>query len=238
MAPGARLTPSCSLAAIRCRRRDACARLRAAQERERPMTVERGPEIGLETQRFLLATLPPGQSTEPFRRWAADPRIMGPLNLPARVLSEQQAAAYYAGFDNRLKYLFGAFAKSSGRQIGFWNVEVHPVHDTASLHVVIGERSYWGKGVPMELGVALIDWLFHRRGVEKASLSVVETNARVRRICEVIGWPLEAVLQGELKAADGTGRLGECRFGLVKAAWPDVRRRALASYQRRKEQGH
>lgn len=182
--------------------------------------------VRLETQRYVLRTLSQEDSPTAFRKWARDPAIMEPLNLPARELSDDQVRAYFGGFDNRRKYLFGIFSKAEDRQIGFWIVEVNPVHATANWHLAIGERSHWGRGAPLEIGIALLDWLFGERGVEKLSAPVPANNRRVRSLYEGVGWPLEAVLKGELKAVSGPGRIDECRYGLLREDWPNVREKA------------
>ena len=184
--------------------------------------------VQLETSRYVVRTLSREDSPEPFQKWARDPAIMEPLNLPARELGAEQVRAYFASFDNRRKYLFGIFSKAEDRQIGFWIVEVNPVHATANWHLAIGERSHWGRAAPLEIGIALIDWLFGERGVEKLSATVPANNRRVRSLYEGVGWPLEAVLKGELKAASGKGRIDECRYGLLRETWPSVREKAMS----------
>lgn len=192
------------------------------------MATDRGQEIQLEAARYRLATWAPGRDGEAFRRWAADPSIMQPLNLPVRQLSEERVQAYFASFDNRSRFLFATVERASGRPVGFWNAQVHPVHRTCSLHLAIGEKAHWGRGVTQEAGIVLIDWLFDERAVEKIALSVPETNRRMRNLCRQLGWPQEGLLRGELKAAGGEGRIDEVRYGLLKAEWPGVRRRAAA----------
>lgn len=188
--------------------------------------MQQASPVTLETARFTLRTLSSDDPTGPFRKWAGDPEIMTPLNLPTRQLSDEQVRAYFAGFDNVRKYLFGIFSKGDQTQLGFWIVEVNSVHATANWHLAIGERRYWGLAAPLELGIALLDWLFDERGVEKLSATVPANNRRVRRLYEAVGWPLEGVLKGELRSMSGDGRIDECRFGLCKADWPVVRERA------------
>ncbi|MEX0922128.1 MAG: GNAT family protein [Rhodovibrionaceae bacterium] len=189
--------------------------------------MQKASPLRLETPRFVLRTLGAEDPPEPFQKWAADPAIMAPLNLPTRELTAEQVRAYFASFDGRRKFLFGLFSRTSGQQFGFWIVEVNALHATGNWHLAIGERDYWGRGAPLEIGIALLDWLFETQGLEKLSATVPANNPRVRRFYEAVGWPLEGVLRGELKAMNGEGRIDECRYGLLRADWPEVRRRAL-----------
>jgi hypothetical protein len=70
------------------------------------------------TARFALRALSARDDTAPFRRWARDPRIMGPLNLPARHLTAEQIAAYWAGFDNQTRFFIGIF-DAANKPAGF-----------------------------------------------------------------------------------------------------------------------
>lgn len=196
------------------------------------MAAKRADEINLQTPRFELTTQAPASSQEAFARWAADARIMAPLNLPTRALSEAQVRDYFAGFDNRTRLLLVILERERSRAVGFWNMQINPVHRTCSLHLALGEATVWGRGATEETGVCLIDWLFGQRGIEKVTLSVPETNRRMRNLLRHLGWPEEALLPGELAAADGTGRIAECRLGLLKSDWPPVRQQALARLRR------
>ena len=46
-------------------------------------------------------------------------------------------------------------------------VDLNPRHRTASLNVIIGDKSFWGRKVVLETRAALLDHLF-RNGTEKA----------------------------------------------------------------------
>lgn len=188
----------------------------------------------LETARFAMETAGAGTAVEPFQKWAADPKVMTPLNMPTRQLPADRIRQYFASFDNRTKYLFVMLDRRSGRQIGFWICELNPVHLTCAIHQVVGEPRYWGLGVTQELGIALIDWLFASGRVEKVSLSVPEHHRQVVNLMNHIGWPLDGLFRAELKSVFDGSRMGEYRFGLLAGEWPPVRQKLVEQLQRRR----
>ncbi len=198
------------------------------------MAMQRGPAVRLESARFAMATAEASTPVAPFQQWAADPKVMTPLNLPARSLSAERVRLYFESFDNRAKYLFVMQDRWNGRQIGFWICEFNPIHLTCAIHQVIGEARYWGLGVTQELGIVLIDWIFATGRVEKISLSVPEHHQQVVNLMNHIGWPLDGLFRAELKSAFDASRIGEYRFGLLAPEWPDVRQRLSEQLRRRR----
>lgn len=149
---------------------------------------------------------------------------MGPLNLPARHLTPEQIAQYWAGFDNQNRYFFGIF-DAAGQQAGFYEVECHPIHANATVSIGI-DPAYRGTAVVMETTIALLDWLFGPRGIAKVVVLTLPGNRHVLGFMHLAGFRDEGVLRQEIRALaspNPDARLDQLRLGLLPADWKQGR---------------
>ena len=79
-------------------------------------------------------------------------------------------------------------------QIGFFMVDVDPFHRRATFNVVIGEKSWWGKGVVNEARAALLDEFFNNREIEKAAGMPFARNFPAVFNYKAQGWRHEGTL--------------------------------------------
>ena len=126
-----------------------------------------GRPVELETERFRLRSLRPVDASERWLGWVKDPEVMHPTNAPVRHMTRNELSGYIASFDNHTRYLIGFFDKASGLHIGFAWIEVDRPHDTATFNMIIGEKSFWGRGVVNEIRAALLDYFFDKLGMAK-----------------------------------------------------------------------
>ena len=144
---------------------------------------------------------------------------MGPLNAPARDMSLDYLAKYASSFDNDVRFLIGIFEKAAGTHVGFFVVEVDHVHRSATFNVVIGDKTWWGRGVVNETRAALLDYFFDKRGIEKACGAPLTRNFPAVLNYKVQGWRHEGTLLGHrLSTTDGS-RLDQYQFGLLRDEW-------------------
>ena len=183
----------------------------------------RGPPVDLQTDRFRLRTLRPDDASERWRAWAKDPDIMGGLNAPVQDMSRQYLAKYAASFDNRNRFLIGVFVKEDGLHIGFFIVDVDRTHRCATIHAVIGDKAWWGKGAVNECRAALLDHFFNERGIEKAFGVPLTRNVAALSTYTKQGWVREGTLRRHrLSLTDGS-RLDQAQFGLLREEWAALR---------------
>ena len=183
----------------------------------------RGSPVFLKTERFALRSLKPSDGSERWVNWLKDPEVMGPLNVPVRAWTTQELRAHIASADNAQRYLIGVFDAASQVQIGFFMVDVDPVHRRANFNVVIGEKSWWGKGVVNETRAALLDEFFNNRGIEKAAGMPLARNFPSVFNYKAQGWRHEGTLRGHCVAVAGGARLDQYQFGLTKDEWTALR---------------
>ncbi len=182
-------------------------------------TATKGRPVLLQTKRFALRSLTPNDASERWINWLKDPEVMGPLNAPIRAWATQQLKAHIASADNNQRYLVGIFDLAGQVQIGFFMIEVEPFHRRAVFNVVIGEKSWWGKGVINETRGALLDEFFNNRGIEKAAGMPLARNFPAVFNYKAQGWHHEGTLRGHCISTSGGPRLDQYQFGLTKDEW-------------------
>ena len=182
-------------------------------------TPPKGRPVILETKRFALRSLKPSDASERWMNWLKDPDVMGPLNAPSRPWTAQQLMAHIASADNNERYLIGVFDLASKIQIGFFMVDVDLFHRRANFNIVIGEKSWWGKGVVNEARAALLDEFFNHRGIEKATGAPFARNFPAVFNYKAQGWRHEGTFRSHCVSVAGGARLDQFQFGLTKDEW-------------------
>ena len=185
----------------------------------------RGRPVLIETERFNLRSLKPIDASERWLGWLKDPEVVHPTNAPVRKVSREQLARYIAGFDNIRNYLIGIFDKTSRIQLGFFFIDVDATHDTATFNVIIGEKSWWGKGVVNEARAALLDHFFDRLHMGKICGGPLSRNFPAIFNYKAQGWIYEGTLRGQFKSVVDGSRLDQLRFRLLADEWHAIRRR-------------
>jgi RimJ/RimL family protein N-acetyltransferase len=184
-----------------------------------------GRPVQLQTKRFAMRSLKPTDASERWINWLNDPEVMGPLNAPVVPMTTDQLKSYIAGADNNHLYLIGIFDLASRVQIGFYRIEAQPFHRRAVFNVVLGEKSWWGKGVINETREALLDEFFNNRLIEKVVGMPLARNFPAVFNYKAQGWHLEGTMRGYCLSMSGGPRLDQYQFGLTKDDWHDIKRK-------------
>lgn len=186
-------------------------------------TQAKGRPVLLKTPRFALRSLKPSDGSERWMNWLKDPEVMGPLNAPVRAWTSQELRGHIAAADNAQRYLIGIFDATNQMQIGFFMVDVDQFQRRATFNVVIGEKSWWGKGVVNETRAALLDEFFRHREIDKAVGLPLARNFPAVFNYKAQGWRHEGTLRGHCVSVLGGGRLDQYQFGLGKDEWAAIR---------------
>jgi len=195
------------------------------------MSSSGGP-VFLKTKRFALRSLTPNDASERWINWLKDPEVMGPLNTPIRAWPTDQLKSYIASADNQRLYLIGIFDLATQVQIGFFRLEVKPFHRRVMFNVLIGEKSWWGKGVVNEAREALLDEFFNNRGIEKVTGTPFARNFPAIFNYKAQGWHHEGTLRGQCISTSGGTRLDQYQFGLTKDDWCGIKKTNRTSKDR------
>ena len=101
--------------------------------------------------------------------------------------------------------LFGIFWKENGRHIG--NIKLEPIdrkRKEVTIGILIGEKTFWGKGVATEATNLVTDYAFKDLRMRAANLGVISENKPAIRVYEKCGF---TVLRTEKKKMNHDGVL-------------------------------
>jgi ribosomal-protein-alanine N-acetyltransferase len=185
----------------------------------RPPAQTAGAPIDIATARYRLRSLAPADASARFLAWIADPNVMGPLNMPARNLTQPEILAYITGFDRKRRHLLGLFDKTSAAHIGIVIIEISEQHRLAKIAYLIGDKAYRGNGAMRECLTAVIAHVFNRLGIEKITAHVEIVNTASINVLEALGLRREGTMRGEIRSFRDGARLDQYFYGLLKSDW-------------------
>lgn len=183
----------------------------------------KGRPLELETTRFRLRSLRPADASQRWLAWLADPDVVHPINAEVQHLTIQDLTKYIAEHDNFARFLVGIFEKTNGLHIGFFFIEVDRKNQVATFNVLIGEKSWWGKGVVNEARAALLDYFFDRMGMAKICGAPLSRNFPAIFNYKAQGWVHEGTLRYHYRSALDGSRLDQLRFRLMPEEWRRIR---------------
>ena len=172
----------------------------------------------LETERFHLRPMTRRQVSRASLPWSADAEVMSGFGLRAGGWTLKRWRRTFRRFDNRRRCCYGIFAKQDGKLIGYHVHELGPRHDTATLLVLIGDRSWWGKGAVIEARGAVLDLLFHRCGVRRVSSQVRARNLPSIFNYRRLGFRQEGIFREAALDAEGAAT-DLITFALLAREW-------------------
>lgn len=107
-------------------------------------------------ERIYLRRLTEDDASEAYVRWMNDPDINQYLESKYYMHTIESTKAFIRSVTNDSNYQFGIFLKDTDKHIG--NIKVGGInhhHNYADIGFLIGDKSYWGKGIATEaIGLA------------------------------------------------------------------------------------
>jgi RimJ/RimL family protein N-acetyltransferase len=174
-----------------------------------------GPPVLIDTPRFRGRSVRPSDATQDIADWFADPARVGPLNMPPRRLTLPDLRRFFAGFDNRSRFLVALIDKADDRLCGFYHAEFHAQHRVSRISFLNGPNGAQARRAMIALGHPLLELQFRRFGMEKIVAQVLTTNLPVCRHLDRLGFQREGYLRAQVRAPGGAGRLDQVLFGLL-----------------------
>lgn len=117
-----------------------------------------------------------------------------------------------AGDDTRVDFLVES---TDGLPIGITGlVDLDRKNKTAQCYCVIGEKSFWGKGLGTEIHSVLFQWGFETLDLFKIWAHIRTNNPAIFRVVEKLGFEIEGTLRQD-KIVDGQ-RIDLYHIGLLR----------------------
>lgn len=131
-----------------------------------------------------------------YLSWMRDPEIQKTILAARPSITLEDIRAYCHGLMANDNEFFFAIVAADGRHIG--NLRLGPVDFTdrkAEFGMMIGDKSYHGKGVGSGAVCSALDFAFGELKLSRVSLYVLDHNAAAIRVYEKNGFKTEAVVK-------------------------------------------
>ncbi len=182
-----------------------------------------GELVELESEKYILRSLTPGDLTDQFVSWFGDRDVMEFVDLPFN-LNLEKTTEMVARYDNRKNFILGIFLKEDGSCIGYHHAYCNELGRNARIAVVIGDKDFWGKGVILETRPILLDFLFNTLSLHKVYGAVFARNLPAVFNYKTLGFRCEGVLKEECPDNKG-GWHDIYRFAMFDREWGELKKK-------------
>lgn len=149
----------------------------------------------MESRIYLRAFEPDDYKTS--IRWRKDDQIWDMLGGAKYFVSEAYEKKWIEDtIFNSKEIRLAICLKEDDKYIGnAYITNIDMINRTGISHVLIGEKSYWGKGYAGEALKMLLDYVFNERGLHRIMALVLESNIQSVKILVKLGYRQEGVLR-------------------------------------------
>ncbi len=177
----------------------------------------------LESKNFFLRPLQaPEDVTSRYLGWLRDSDITRHLEVDGPSQTVETLTDYVKQHDNKNRFLFGIFSED-GVHIGTHSFRMQEKHKLATVGVMIGEKEYWGKGVPLETRACILDWAFDELGCNKVEAGCFSTNLPAIYNFIKQKWAKEGIQRSHRIINDQ--RVDSILYGMLREKWDAIRNR-------------
>lgn len=152
------------------------------------------------TDRFYLREVRLSDVNDRYYGWMNDSEINRYLESRFQTLSLENLAEFVKVMDRDPNNYFFAICTVDGHEhIG--NIKLGPVnwhHRRAEVGLLVGEKSYWGKGVATEAIAMVTKYAFENLCLNKLRAGCYVVNEGSARAFEKCGWSREGLLKGDV----------------------------------------
>jgi len=111
--------------------------------------------------------------------------------------------------------LYWSIETNSGDTIGTVSLtEINDYHKLADLGIVIGDKSYWGKGVASEVIKTLVEYAFENLDIIRINAETEADNVVISKVLEKVGFKQDGLFQSA-RIKSGM-RIDVKHYGIVK----------------------
>lgn len=147
----------------------------------------------IEGQRIYLREVSLADVDRDYCRWMNDAEITQYLESRFEKWSVKKLKDYVSKILKNPDYVFFAIiSKDENKHIG--NIKIGPInriHNFADVGIVIGERSYWGKGFATEAIKLVVNYAFNTLNLHKLTAGVYANNVGSIKAFQKAGFLVE-----------------------------------------------
>jgi len=157
----------------------------------------------IDGERIYLRNLIESDASEEYCEWLNDEEVN--KYLETRKTTIPELVEYIKDKNQSEDCLFlGIFDSNNDKHIG--NIKLEPIsfdEKKGKLGILLGDKSYWGKGIGREAMVLFIDYAFAKLGLNKVYLGVISENKKAIKSYKSLGFKITETLP-ESANYDGT----------------------------------
>ena len=159
--------------------------------------------------------------SERYAQWLNDPDVNRYLESRFSVQSIDSCRRYVAAAEeNPRSHLFGVFDRQHALHIGNIKIDLmSDQHQIGEMGLLIGDRTYWGRGLATEAIRAVTLWSFDTLDLEKIEAGCYDENLASVRAFLKSGYIVEGYRRQSYNS--GGRRVGAFRLGILR---DDVRK--------------
>jgi ribosomal-protein-alanine N-acetyltransferase len=177
--------------------------------------------IKIDTSRLRLTPVLEEDCSEEYLSWLNDEEVNLYLESGLQRHTMKELLDFVKGYQvNRNAVFLAIRIAESNLHIGNIKLDkINYVHLTCEYGIMMGKKDQWGKGYAKEASHAIIDYAFHRLGMRKVNLGVIDANIAAVRLYEQMGFEVEGILKENFyDRKDGCFR-NELRMALFRNTW-------------------
>lgn len=152
------------------------------------MTADPFPLLG---ERIALRRFQRSDITEDYIGWLNDPVAVRFSNQRFVQHDAVSCERYFQSFAGTPNLFLSVRSRAEDRPIGTMTVYISPQHCTADMGILIGDRTFWGKGFGQDAWKTMLKWLLGPGGMRKVTAGALAVNEPMIRLAERCGMRLE-----------------------------------------------
>jgi len=149
----------------------------------------------LVTERVQLRSLDISDAAE-FYAWSCDREVTQfSLSSYAYPQSKSDISSWLSSINSNVKCVsFGVCCAETGKLIGYAGIaSISALNRSGEYFILIGDKTYWGKGIGTEVTKLITDYGFNTLGLHRIELTAYASNPSAIRAYEKAGYVHEGV---------------------------------------------
>jgi [ribosomal protein S5]-alanine N-acetyltransferase len=149
------------------------------------------PDLQVDGQRVRLKRFCETDVSAQYLAWLNDPVTMRYSNQRFVQHTHETSVRYLHSFAGTPNLFFSVTCLQGGAALGTMTAYVSPVHGTADMGILMGNRAQWGQGYGLDAWRTLMAWLLKERSLRKVTAGTLDCNAAMLRLMEKSGMAFE-----------------------------------------------
>ena len=171
----------------------------------------------LHGRNILLRSITLADCTDRYVNWLNDSEINEYLESRLSVQTKESVSQFVSSMiESDDNYMFAIIHKETGGHIG--NVKIGPIHSVYKhtfVGYLIGDKTYWGKGLASEAVYLAAKFCFDTLKLHKVNAGVIAPNIGSLKVLEKLGFQKEGCIRADVLLEDKY--INVCKYGVLKA---------------------